>query len=131
MATARICRKTALFVIQEIFLRLHAGSNVGMTGVLVLSLLSGFWSPCLAQQASASSTAQGTSPAGAIDKDRFNVEPAHLWKGVAGPSSWWWQVRFDEPRPIGAILQVLGAAPLELRNAPLRYVWQVSQDGQT
>lgn len=49
-------------------------------------------------EASASSTSPGSSPAGALDADRFAVDPAHLWKGGAGEQTWWWQVRFDRPR---------------------------------
>jgi hypothetical protein len=82
-----------------------------------------------AADASASSAQEGTSPAGAIDADRFSVEAARLWKGRENEKTWWWQCRWDEPRPVGAILQVTGDDPLVLRNAPRQYVWQASLDG--
>jgi hypothetical protein len=84
-----------------------------------------------AASATASSTGPDSSPQGALDGDRFSVEPAASWRGKAGEPSWWWQVQFPEPRPIGAILQIMGDHPLYLRNAPKRYTWQVSLDGTT
>src|SRR5262249_30724489 len=51
------------------------------------------------------------------------------WQGRAGERAWWWQVRFDEPRCIGAMLQINGDHPLVFRNAPKSYVWQISDDG--
>jgi len=82
-------------------------------------------------ETAASSTAAGTATAGAIDGDRFSAAPARLWKGAAGQKSWWWQVRFAQPRPVGAILQIVGDNPLRLSCAPRRYVWQASDDGKT
>jgi hypothetical protein len=38
---------------------------------------------------------------------------------------------FREPRQVGAILQINGDHPLCRRNAPKKYVWQASLDGQT
>jgi hypothetical protein len=80
--------------------------------------------------ASASSTAAPSSPAGACDGDRFSCEPAHSWRGRAGDGSWWWQIEFSEPRPVGAILQVHGDHPVCLRNTPRSYLWQASTDGK-
>ena len=57
-------------------------------------------------EASASTTAPGASPSGAIDGDRFALKPGTFWKGAGAASTWWWQVRFAEPRLVGAILQV-------------------------
>jgi len=79
----------------------------------------------------ASSSADESSPAGALDGDRFDTDGACVWKGAAGQDSWWWQVQFDGPRQIGAILQVVGDHPRNSRNAPRQYIWQYSQDGQT
>jgi GMP synthase-like glutamine amidotransferase len=80
--------------------------------------------------ATACSSAAETSPIGAVDGERFLTDPASLWKGASGKTSWWWQIQFDRPRKIGAILQVVGDHPRNFRNAPLRYIWQYSQDGQ-
>lgn len=82
-------------------------------------------------QLTASSTAAGTTAAGAVDGDRFSVDAASLWKGEVGEETWWWQIRFARPRPVGAVLQVNGDHPAILRNAPRRYVWQWSEDGRT
>ena len=77
----------------------------------------------------ASSSGLGSRPEGAIDGDRFAVELSSVWKGRAGDTAWWWQIEFPEPRRLGAILQIHGDHEYALRNAPGRYVWQVSQDG--
>src|SRR5262249_32176191 len=82
-------------------------------------------------RASASTSAQGSNAAGALDGDRFSIRAEKLWKGHPDASSWWWQVEFSEPREIGAILQVNGDRELALRNSARRYVWQVSEDGMT
>jgi hypothetical protein len=98
---------------------------------LSLATVPGTSSPARADrpQATASATAPGSSPAGALDGDRFATAPASAWHGPAGQRSWWWQVRFPEVRPVGAILQIHGDHPLCFRNAPRRYVWQASLDG--
>ena len=80
---------------------------------------------------SASSCADGSSPRGAMDGDRFSTDPAKSWRGKAGQASWWWQAAFPKPRTVGAILQVVGDHDLALRNAPKKYVWQASTDGRT
>jgi hypothetical protein len=82
-----------------------------------------------AAEASASSAQHETSAAGAIDADRFSVEATHVWKGEPNGKTWWWQCRWDEPRQVGAILQVVGDDTLVFNNAPRRYVWQASLDG--
>jgi hypothetical protein len=82
-------------------------------------------------EAAASSTADGSSPRGAIDGDRFSTQPAKSWRGKTGEASWWWEVRFPKPRAVGSILQVVGDHDLALRNVPKDYVWQASTDGQT
>jgi hypothetical protein len=78
---------------------------------------------------SASSTEDGSFAGGAMDGDRFSADPKKAWRGKAGETSWWWQVRFPKPRTVGAILQVVGDHDLALRNAPKNYVWQASADG--
>src|SRR5262245_42181498 len=78
---------------------------------------------------SASTSSPGTRPVGPLDGERFSVEPSTLWKGRAGEASWWWQVCFPEPRPIGTILQIHADHQYALRNAPRDYAWQVSEDG--
>jgi hypothetical protein len=78
----------------------------------------------------ASSTAEGSSPDGAVDGDRFGADVAKSWRGRAGETGWWWEVRFPKPRLVGAILQIMGDHALALRNAPRQYVWQASADGK-
>src|SRR5579864_3647280 len=88
----------------------------------------------LAQQAqaqTASSTAPGSSPQGAVDGNRFSVSATSTWQGRAGAGSWWWQIQFPKPCKIGAILQINGDHPLCLRNSAKTYLWQGSLDGKT
>ena len=81
-------------------------------------------------EASASTTAPNSPADGAIDGDRFAIKPGTFWKGSGGAKTWWWQLRFPEPRPVGAILQVHGDQPSILSGAPSRYRWQSSLDGR-
>jgi hypothetical protein len=83
------------------------------------------------REATASSDSDGAPAGGAIDGDRFSVEPGKSWKGGRGAGEWWWQATFDEPRAVGVILQINGDHPSMLQNAALRYVWQGSLDGRT
>jgi hypothetical protein len=76
----------------------------------------------------ASSTVEGTSPAGAIDGDRFSTALESLWQGTSASACW--QMTFAEPRRIGAILQIHGDDPEVLQNAPRNYIWQTSSDGR-
>lgn len=80
--------------------------------------------------ASASSTNPGASPGGPIDGDRFSAEAGSTWRGEAGKTSWTWELKFPQPRRIGAILQLVGDDAEVLQNAPRRAVWQVG-DGET
>ncbi len=80
-------------------------------------------------QVTASSNAAESSPRGAMDGDRFATTPASVWRAAADQRPWWWQVAFDKPRRVGAILQIHGDKPLSLGNAPTQYVWQYSHDG--
>lgn len=114
-----------------------------MIGLILRSALRGILGPLLvvavtsvtraeetARTPTASGTAAGTSPGGALDGDRFSVEPASLWKGDRA-NNVYWQVSFAEPRPIGAILQINGDNSLVLSSAPRNYCWQASLDGQS
>jgi hypothetical protein len=85
----------------------------------------------LVGEAQASSSSPGFDAAGAINRDRFSTETDAAWKGRKGTNGWWWQIRFPEPRPIGAILQINGDHATVFRNAPRRYVWRWSTDGVT
>ncbi|HAM73400.1 MAG TPA: hypothetical protein DCM86_17340 [Verrucomicrobiales bacterium] len=78
---------------------------------------------------SASSTAEGYSLSGPMDFDRFSVAPAHAWRSAPGDATPWWQVRFETPRRVGSLLQVVGDHPFVLRNAASHYVWEGSRDG--
>jgi hypothetical protein len=80
--------------------------------------------------ATSSSSAPGFDAAGAIDGNRFATEKGAAWQGRAGDTHWWWQIRFPQPRAVGALLQINGDHPLVFRNAPQVYVWQISQDGK-
>src|SRR5258708_4790326 len=86
--------------------------------LIVPALILYLFCPTHAVETSASTTEQGSSPAGGIDGDRFSTAAAHVWKGIAAAESWWWQCRWDQPRVVGAILQIVGDDPLMLQNAP-------------
>jgi hypothetical protein len=79
-------------------------------------------------EATASGSAAGSSPAGAVDGNRFSTDLKSLWKGSA--ASGYWQCTFPAPRRIGAILQIHGDHPELLQNAPRNYTWHVSNDGE-
>ena len=102
---------------------------VVLAGVLLGSMqTTGSVAADRADQVSASSTVEGTSPAGAIDGDRFSTALESLWQGTSASASW--QMTFAEPRRIGAILQIHGDDPEVLQNAPRNYIWQTSSDGR-
>jgi hypothetical protein len=82
-------------------------------------------------EASASSVAAGSTAAGAIDGQRFACDGAAAWRGKEGDKAWWWQVRFPEARPIGAILQIVADHASVFQNAPRQYIWQGSLDGKS
>lgn len=88
----------------------------------------------LAPRAHAEVTSSGSRPGmpatGASDGDRFSAGEGHAWSGVPGQSSWWIQFSFPEPRPIGAILRIVGDHEFVSRNAPKESVWEVSLDGE-
>ncbi len=109
---------------------LAALACASMLGVLLARSVAGASPMPIDASASASTTAVGTAPQGALDADRLSVEPASVWKGEVGEATWWWQIRFAKPRPVGAILQIHGDHPSVLQNAPRRYVWQASEDGR-
>ena len=88
------------------------------------------WAASLDAQPTASSTASGTTASGAVDGERFSLDAGSLWRGEVGNETWWWQIWFDQPRPVGAILQVNGDHSTVFQNAPRRYVWQWSEDAR-
>jgi len=79
---------------------------------------------------SASDTASGASPAAAQDGDRFSTGSGRIWKAATANAGSWWQVDFDQPATVGAILQVVGEHDFVLTNAPANYVWQTTEDGE-
>jgi len=82
-----------------------------------------------AEKVTASSSAAGYRAGGATDGGRFSLEHGSVWKGETNAGRWWWQVEFERPRAVGAILQVVGDHPFVFRNAPRQSVWQRSDDG--
>ena len=68
--------------------------------------------------ATCSSAVEGFAADGALDGDRFSAVSGAAWKGRAGRSNWWWQVQFDAPRVVGAILQIQGDHEFVLRSGP-------------
>ncbi len=82
-------------------------------------------------EANASSSQADFGPEGALDDSRFECGKGEVWRGRGSEGTWWWEVRFDEPRQVGVILQVNGDDACIFRNAPRRYVWQWSEDGKT
>jgi GMP synthase-like glutamine amidotransferase len=80
-------------------------------------------------RAAASSTEEGCAVSGPLDGDRFGTCDETVWRGRAGEAAWWWEVRFDEPTEVGAILQVVGSDAEEFQDAPRRSVWQATEDG--
>ena len=79
---------------------------------------------------SASSSQPGSPPEGAVDGNRFSLDKDAVWRGAAGQDAWWWQCEWNEPREVGAILQVVGDEVPRLNHAPRCYVWQASMDGR-
>ena len=51
------------------------------------------------------------------------------WKGQTNAAGWWWQIEFESPLEVGAILQIIGDHEFVLRNAPRTFVWQRSDNG--
>src|SRR6185295_13169497 len=84
------------------------------------------WSEKFSGEVAASSYSRKFPAVGASNGERFSAEPGSAWKGSDRATNWWWQIRFSEPREIGALLQVVGDHPFVFRNAPTRYVWQWS-----
>jgi hypothetical protein len=101
---------------------------VAVAGILLVACSA---RPAALSSVSASTSAGSFGAAGALDANRFSLATNSVWKGRAGESNWWWQIRFASPREIGAILQVVGDHAFVLRNAPKTYVWQESGDGNT
>ena len=80
-------------------------------------------------EATASSSQPGAPATGAVDGDRFAADSSHAWKGDQAAETWWWQCQWTEPRPVGAILQIVGDDSPRLQNAPRSTRWQTSLDG--
>jgi hypothetical protein len=77
----------------------------------------------------ASSSQAGFGPEAVIDGERFSTQ--QVWKGDPGQSVWWWEIRFAAPRWLGAILQIQGDHEFVFQNAPEKYRWQFSADGES
>src|SRR5262249_12796235 len=106
--------------------------SLWLMGVIALSFAAPAYTRAAeTTEATASSSLADFAPAGAVDGNRFSAEQGAAWKGQPGQKEWWWQVRFSQPRAIGAILQVQGDHSSFLRNAPQHYIWQGSLDGET
>src|SRR5262245_36013295 len=71
--------------------------------------------------ATSSGAAPGFGAEGVVDGDRFSIGPGTAWKGRAEDTTWWWQIRFEAPRDIGGILQIMADHDFVLRNAPKNY----------
>jgi len=84
----------------------------------------------VAPTTAASTALPGFGAGGVLSGNRFECGAGAAWKGDPAAAGWWWQVRFPEPRAVGALLQIQGDDPLRLRNAPRKYVWQGSLDGK-
>lgn len=82
-----------------------------------------------ADKVTASSSAAGFEANGAWNGDRFSLVHGSAWKGETNAAQWSWQIEFERPHAVGAILQVVGDHPFVFRNAPRRFVWQRSEDG--
>ncbi len=108
---------------------MHAGVMLVMAGLVAQFILLSAAKIDAAERTSASSLSGGSAASGARNGDRFSVEAGSLWKGATNTSHWWWQVEFDPPRAVGALLQVVGDHPFVFRNAPRNYRWQQSDDG--
>lgn len=79
---------------------------------------------------SASSEAPDGPAEGALDGDRFTAGDHHAWRSAPGSTRCTWQVTFGTPRRVGSILQVVGDHDFVFRNAPSRYAWEGSRDGE-
>lgn len=108
-------------------------------GLWLFALALGFWlspSTVLAVRpghfgmATASSCAPESPAAGAVDGERFGTGPGALWRGGAGDSNWWWELRFPAPRRIGAVLQIWGDHDFVFRHGPTAYRWEANVDGR-
>jgi hypothetical protein len=79
----------------------------------------------------ASSSAADSSPEGACDGNRFSTAARQVWRGADHAGKWWWSVEFPAPRPIGSILQIVGADSDVRQDVPHDAVWQYSPDGSS
>ena len=114
----RGCLQAAGSVLLGLILQFQSQGRAALAG----------WTEKLSGEVAASSFSPRFPAEGASNGERFSAEPGSAWKGSAGATNWWWQIRFFEPQEIGSILQVVGDHPFVFRNAPTRYVWQWSAD---
>jgi len=106
---------------------------IGVWLILFVACGTRVWAEAITSTAptvSASTVLGGFTAEGAINGERFSAEPGSAWKGGRDATNWWWQIQFDQPRAIGAVLQIIGDHPFILRNAPRRYTWRGSVDGR-
>ncbi len=106
----------------------------GLCLALLMILGIGLWAGAqvapLRGVAEACCSSKQTTPRGAIDGERFSVDPQSLWQPEEGIGECWWSLRFPSPQLVGSILQIHGDGELTLRQAPTEYVWQGSVDGE-
>ena len=87
---------------------------------------------CAAATFRASPAQEGSDARGAMDGDRFSAAGRAAWRGEAGQTGrCFWEVDFQISREIGAILQVQGDHDFVFTNAPSRYQWLTSDDGES
>jgi len=98
--------------------------------VVVLLACSAAAGPVVAGEVTASSEQPEFPARGAVDGDRFAFGGSHAWAGEAKAGAWWWQREFSPPQAVGANLQVVGDHEFVFRNAPKRYDWEISDDGE-
>jgi len=108
---------------------LHLLRVFALLAPLLAPLVGSSQSPSPAPVASASSSLPNAPAHLALDGNRFSSSNA--WSGLPNAPTWFWQVEFPAPRPIGAILQIHGNHDFVLRNAPKSYRWEFSRDGQS
>jgi hypothetical protein len=101
-----------------------------VVAIAILAATSAVSRALAAPLVTASSSLPRYDAAGAINGERFSPEPGNVWEGATDATNWWWQIRFDRPRKIGAILQIVGDHPFVLRNAPRKFIWRGSRDGR-
>jgi hypothetical protein len=95
----------------------------------LIAMLSVAWLAQADDKITASSSQTDFPASGAHDGDRFSADTTRAWKGEPGKTNWEWQIEFDHPARLGAILMIQGDHEFVARNAASDYVWQVA-DGE-